>query len=76
MEEEQEIGPVGTFGEDMISNAILGAVMIVFMLLRDFCKRISHSECAYDAEHGGLKIRLPTWRPEQPNLEANNDSVL
>ena len=56
--------------EDLVANAILGAGMVLFFCCRDLCKRVAHSECAYDTEHGGLKIRLPTWRAEEPEAEV------
>ena len=58
----------GTFGEDLAANAVLGVAMVIFFCARDFCKRISHSDCAYDQEHGGLRIKLPTYR-ERPDVE-------
>ena len=58
-----------TFQEDIVSNLLLGAGMVLFVCSRDLCKRISHSDCVYDSDAGGLKIKLPTWRePEQAEL--------
>lgn len=51
-----------TMKEDLISNLILGAGFIIYMCSRDLCKRVAHSDCVYDSNDGGLKIRLPTWR--------------
>ena len=50
-----------TFTEDMLANAILGTVLILYFCMRDLCKRVSHSDCAYDCEKG-LQVKLPTWR--------------
>lgn len=56
-----------TLVEDLVSNAILLIVGVGVVCLRDFCKRVSQSDCIYDPEHGGLKIKLPTFRdPEEP----------
>ena len=49
-----------TFGEDLLANAILGTVMLMFVCARDFCKRVSRSDCVYDTEQG-LRVKLPTW---------------
>ena len=49
-----------TFGEDLLANAILGTVMLMFVCARDFCKRVSRSDCVYDTDHG-LRVKLPTW---------------
>ena len=48
-----------TLQEDLIANAVLGIALLVLACTKDLCKRIAHSDCAYDK---GLKIRLPTWR--------------
>ena len=58
------------FKSDMAANSILFAIGLCVMAFRDICKRISHSDCAVD-EHG-LRMKLPTWRPENPSqdLEA------
>ena len=53
-----------TLAEDLIANAALGVLLVAVVCLRDFCKRVSHSDCAYDK---GLKIKLPTWRAETEN---------
>ena len=53
--------------EDLISNAILGIVLISVTCMRDFCKRVSHSDCAYD---NGLQIRLPTWHAKDDDSEV------
>lgn len=52
--------PTDTFQEDLLSNAILGIVMLVFVCARDFCKRVSRSDCVYDTDNG-LRVKLPTW---------------
>ena len=61
-----------TFQEDLISNAVLALLGLCVVGLRDLCKRVSHSHCRYDAEHG-LDVRLPTWHdpeaPEAPQAE-------
>lgn len=49
-----------TFKEDLLSNAILALVMLLFVCFRDFCKRVSRSDCVYDTD-SGLRVRLPTW---------------
>ena len=51
-----------TMTEDLVSNALLGLGMVLFFCCRDLCKRVAHSDCVYDAEHGGLRVKLPTWR--------------
>jgi len=61
-----------TMKEDMIANALLGAGILLYYTLRDLCKRVSHSDCSYDNEHGGLKIKLPTWRES----EEKGDSIV
>ncbi len=48
-----------TFAEDLLANALLGAVLIAVTCARDLCKRVSRSDCVYD--NGGLKIKLPTF---------------
>ena len=53
-----------SFKEDLISNGVLALVGILILGLRDLCKRISHSHCRYDKEHG-LDVRLPTWRSKE-----------
>ena len=58
-----EITP--TMKEDLLSNALLGAGILLYYTLRDLCKRISHSDCRYDADQGGLKIKLPTWHGDE-----------
>ena len=50
-----------TFSEDLVSNAILGAVLVIYFCARDLCKRVSRSDCAYDCEKG-LQVKLPTFR--------------
>lgn len=52
-----------TMTEDLVANALLGIVLIGVTCMRDFCKRVAHSDCAYE---DGLHIRLPTWhaRPQ------------
>ena len=50
-----------TFSEDLLSNAILGGVLILYFCCRDLCKRVSHSDCAFDCKKG-LQVKLPTWR--------------
>ena len=53
-----------TMSEDMLSNAILGAVLIFYFCMRDLCKRVSQSDCAFDCKKG-LQVKLPTWRPTE-----------
>jgi hypothetical protein len=60
---------LSTFSEDLISNAILGAVLAALVLARDVCKRISHSNCKY-GEHG-LEWSLPTWHGGDPPGEGD-----
>ena len=50
-----------TLSEDLIANGVLAIGMIVVMCLRDFCKRVSHSDCRYE---DGLKFKLPTYRED------------
>ena len=50
-----------TLQEDLVSNGLLALVLVCVLCMRDFCKRVSHSDCSYDR---GLKIRLPTWRAQ------------
>ena len=62
-----------TFSEDLIANAILGIILISVNCLRDFCKRVAHSDCAVDGENG-LQIKLPTWhgsRSPSPDEDAD-----
>lgn len=63
-----------TFYEDLLANALLGAGMVVFIFCRDFCKRVSHSDCVYDNEQGGLKIKLPTWR--EPDCDDTENNIV
>ena len=58
-----------TMWEDLVSNGILGFGMVLYFCCRDLCKRVSHSDCYYDAENG-LKFKLPTWR--EPDGEGND----
>ena len=61
-----------SFQEDLIANLILGAVLVGAACLRDFCKRVSHSDCVLDRENG-LAIRLPTWRPRDDDDDDGGD---
>ena len=54
-----------TMIEDLVSNAVLGLGMVLVMCCRDLCKRVAHSDCIYDAENGGLRVKLPTWRENE-----------
>lgn len=54
-----------TLAEDLIANSILGLSIVIVICMRDLCKRVSHSDCAYD---NGLKIKLPTWREEKEDV--------
>jgi hypothetical protein len=54
---------LSTFQEDLVSNLILGVVLVVLIAARDLCKRISHSDCKWDGENG-LVIKLPTFHRE------------
>ena len=61
--------------EDLVSNLLLGVGMVLYFAGRDLCKRIAHSDCQYDSEHGGLKIRLPTWRgDDDDDSKSNNEN--
>ena len=62
-----------TFKEDLVSNLLLGIGMVLYFAGRDLCKRIAHSDCQYDANEGGLKIRLPTWRTDADADEKDNE---
>ena len=62
-----------TFQEDLVSNAVLGLGMVLFFCCRDLCKRVSHSECLYDAANGGLRVKLPTYRK---NSEDDDDRII
>ena len=61
---------VEAFKSDMAANAILLGISLCLVSLRDICKRISHSDCAVD-EHG-LRMKLPTWRPQDQDVETGN----
>ena len=50
-----------SFTEDLVANMILGIALVGVACMRDFCKRVSHSDCVLDKERG-LAIKLPTWR--------------
>ena len=52
-----------TMWEDIVANALLGTGMVLYFCFRDFCKRVSHSDCVYDTENG-LRLKLPTWRED------------
>ena len=56
-----------TLLEDLLANAVLGIGIVLVVCCRDLCKRVAHSDCVYDAEHGGLRLRLPTWREPTEN---------
>ena len=58
-----------TMKEDMISNALLGAGILLYYTLRDLCKRVSHSDCRYDNEHG-ITYKLPTWRGDDEKADS------
>ena len=49
-----------SFQEDIVSNAMLFVAGVLFMALRDLCKRVSHSDCRHDSD--GWIWSLPTWR--------------
>ena len=51
-----------TFAEDLLSNLILGCGLVALVCLRDFCKRVSHSDCNVDDNK--INIKLPTWRAD------------
>ena len=57
-----------TMTEDLIANGLLGFLLIGVACMRDFCKRVSHSDCIYNSEEGGLKIKLPTWRSNETEV--------
>ena len=61
-----------SLSEDLLANAILGIVLIGVSCLKDFCKRVSHSDCAVDATNG-LSIKLPTWHSSRSNSSEDND---
>ena len=52
-----------SFTEDLVANMILGVALVGVACMRDFCRRVSHSDCVLDQENGWA-IRWPTWRPE------------
>ena len=61
-----------SLSEDLLSNAILGVILIVFFCIRDLGKRFVNSDCAYENDHWHFK--LPTVRqrsPPEQDLEAN-----
>ena len=60
-----------TLVEDLFSNAVLLVVGVGVLCLRDFCKRVAHSDCVYDANAGGLRIKLPTWREPDNAVELS-----
>ena len=60
-----------TLYEDLLSNALLGIVLIGAACLKDLCKRVGRSDCAVD--ENGLKLRLPTWRGN--DVESDADDV-
>ena len=62
-----------SFLEDLVANSILGVGLVLVVCFRDFCKRVSHSDCVLDREHG-LAIRLPTWRPQEVH-DDDDDNV-
>ena len=55
----------------MLSNLILGVILVVLVALRDLCKRISQSDCEF-GEHG-LRIKLPTFRDPPPRDVTGGD---
>ncbi len=63
--------PIDTtaFQSDLAANAVLFGVGVLVVAFRDICKRISHSDCALD-EHG-LRMKLPTWRPDRDAEEGH-----
>ena len=60
-----------TLKEDLVSNLLLGIGMVLYFAGRDLCKRIAHSDCQYDSNEGGLKIKLPTWRDDEDDAKEN-----
>ena len=58
-----------TFKEDIVSNLLLGAGLVLYFAARDLCKRISHSDCRYDGDRG-LIFALPTWHGDQEDTDA------
>ena len=64
--------PSETFQEDLLANAVLGLVMLLFVCARDFCKRVSRSDCVYDTGNG-LHIKLPTFRGPGGGGAASGD---
>ena len=57
-----------TLKEDLMANALLGAILVGLACCKDLCKRISHSDCVLDRENG-LSIKLPTWHADEPDPE-------
>ena len=56
---------LSSFQEDLVSNFILGVVLVALIAARDLCKRISHSDCKWDGVNG-LMVKLPTFHREPP----------
>ena len=57
-----------SFTEDLVANFILGVALDGVACMRDFCRRVSHSDCVLDKDRG-LAIKLPTWRPREEDGE-------
>ena len=57
-----------TFKEDLVS-----IVMLIFICARDFCKRVSRSDCVYDTDNG-LRVKLPTWHGSNSSSRGGHSS--
>lgn len=62
-------GGLSTLQEDLLSNTLLAIVLILFSCARDFCRRVSKSDCVYDTDNG-LHIKLPTYRRRDDSDEG------
>ena len=60
-----------TFAEDLLANALLGAVLIAVTCARDLCKRVSRSDCVYDTQDG-LRVKLPTFHGKSRSEDSSD----
>ena len=60
--------------EDLVSNALLGLLVVVILCARDNTKRIAKSHCLYDNEHG-LEFSLPTLRTNTDPMVNGPENV-
>ena len=66
--------PSETFTEDLLANAVLGLAMVLFVLAKDLCKRVSRSDCLLDSD--GLRVKLPTFHGSGSGGSSEEDRTI